>query len=155
MLELAREHNADLPGVEWILGDGTTLAPIADASADVCFSHVVFQHIPDPAITLGYVREMGRILRAGGWAGFQISNAPEIHRAPSAVRRLRGWWHSRGGRGPKGQADPAWRGSAVELASLERAANESGLELERVVGEGTQFCFVLLRRGDDQEHAVS
>ncbi len=89
MLELARAHNPGLANVEWVLGDGTTLAPIADRSADACFSHVVFQHLPDPAITLGYVREMGRVLRPGGWAGFQVSNAPEIHRRPSPSRRAR------------------------------------------------------------------
>ena len=54
MLELAATENPQLAErVEWILGDGETLAPIPDASADVCCSHVVFQHIPDPEVTLG------------------------------------------------------------------------------------------------------
>src|SRR3954470_2705623 len=74
MLEQARELNARLTNVTWHHGDGTTLNPIADASVDAVVSHVVFQHIPDPQVTLGYVREMGRVLRPGGWAAFQISN---------------------------------------------------------------------------------
>ena len=145
MLELARAHNPGLANVEWLLGDGTTLAPIADRSADACFSHVVFQHLPDPAITLGYVREMGRVLRPGGWAGFQVSNSPEIHRRPSPAARARTWLRAARGRGPRGQGHEAWRGSAVDLAELESVAGEAGLELKRTVGAGTQFCFVRLR----------
>jgi len=146
MLELARAENPGLGEVEWILGDGRALAGIADASADVCFSHVVFQHIPDPEVTLGYVREIARVLRPGGWAAFGVSNAPDVHRPPPPAARARGWLRALARRGPRGQAHPAWRGSAVELARLEAVARETGLELDRVTGAGTQFCYVLARR---------
>jgi SAM-dependent methyltransferase len=143
MLELAERHNPGLDAVRWLRGDGTSLAGIADASADVCFSHVVFQHIPDPAVTLGYVREMGRVLRPGGWSAFQVSNEPRVHRR----RRLR--------RGPSapGQGEPEWLGSAVDLAELRAAADQGGMDVERVTGEGTQFCLVLLRRRETQPAA--
>jgi SAM-dependent methyltransferase len=130
MLELAREHNPGLGTVEWLLGDGHTLAGVADASADGVFSHVVFQHIPDPAITLGYVAEMGRVLRPGGWAAFQFSNDPRVHRR----RRWRG-----------GERHPAWRGSAVDLGALRAAADAAGLGVEALTGAGTQFCLVRLQ----------
>jgi SAM-dependent methyltransferase len=145
MLGLAREHNPALDNVEWVLGDGRTLAPIADASADACFSHVVFQHLPDPAMALGYVREVARVLRPGGWAAIQVSDAPELHRRPSLARRARALLDAARGRGPRGQAHPAWRGSAVDLERLRAVAAESGLAVERTVGAGTQFCFVRLR----------
>ncbi len=88
MLDRARALNPHLDTVTWLHGDGTGLTGVADASADALVSHVVFQHIPDPLVTLGYVREMGRVLRPGGWAAFQISNDAEIHRsAPSRDRR--------------------------------------------------------------------
>ena len=144
MLRRAREANPQLTNVEWVHGDGTTLTGIPDASADVVFSHVVFQHIPDPATTLGYVREMGRVLRPGGWAAFQASNDPSIHRPwrqPLGRRLLRAL-----GRAPKGLDHPAWLGSAVELEDLRAAAAAGGLDVERLDGEGTQFCLVLLRR---------
>lgn len=146
MLDLARRHNPELENVEWIEADGRSLEPIEDRSADVCFSHVVFQHIPDPGVTLGYVREMGRVLRPGGWAAFQVSTAPGVHRRRSIGERVRA--HLRGalGRGPRGQSHPAWLGSAVDLAELGRVAGAAGLTLERTAGEGTQFCFVLLRK---------
>jgi SAM-dependent methyltransferase len=139
MIELAREHNPELRNVEWIVGDGTTLTGIADASADVCFSHVVLQHLPDPEISLGYIREMGRVLRPGGWAAFQFSNAPSVHRRPGPLARLR--------RGrPRALGDPRWLGSSLRLDAVSTAARGGGLSVERVVGEGRQHCVALARK---------
>ena len=145
MLARARELNPKLANVEWTLGDGRTLSAIASASVDACFSHVVFQHLPDPEITLGYVREIGRVLRPGGWAALHVSNQPEIHRRPSPWRRLLARARDTTGRGPRGQTDPAWLGSAVDLSRLRETADGANMETERVAGEGTQHCLVLLR----------
>src|SRR3954471_3329107 len=143
MLARARELNAHLPNVTWHAGDGATLRPLADAAVDAVVSHVVFQHVPDPAITYGYVAEMGRVLRAGGRAAFQVSDDPGLHagrhRPPSRLPALLG-------RAPRGQRDPAWRGSAVDLEELRSRALAGGLRTERVDGAGTQFCLVALRR---------
>ena len=146
MLAQAQELNEGLDNVRWLKGDGTTLGGVEDASVDGCFSHVVFQHIPDPAITLGYVREMGRVLRPGGWAAFQVSNDPSIHRPRSAGDRLKRRLVGIVRPAPKGQDDPAWLGSAVGLDELREAAGSAGLAVERVEGAGTQFCLVRLRR---------
>jgi SAM-dependent methyltransferase len=146
MLERARTLGEDLEGVDWILGDGTSLAGIDDASADVCLSHVVFQHIPDPRITLSYIREIGRVLRPGGWAAFQISNDPGIHRRRTGREGLSIRWRALTGRGPRGQADPAWLGSYVSIGALREAVEAGGMELTRVAGEGRQLCFVLARK---------
>jgi SAM-dependent methyltransferase len=127
MLARARTEHPALENVEWLLGDGETLAGVPDASADGVFSHVVFQHIPDPAITLGYVAEMGRVLRPGGWAAFQVSNDPELHARAA-------------------DHDPAWRGSAVDLDELRTAAQDAGLRVERIVREDTPWCLVRLTR---------
>lgn len=145
MLELARELNPGLSNVDWVLGDGISLRGIEDESADGCVSHVVFQHIPDPELTLGYVREIGRVLRPGGWAAFQVSNDPAVHRAEAhggtlarAARRV-----GRAiGRGPRGTEEREWLGSAVELGAVREAAADGGVEVEQVVGEGTQFCLI-------------
>jgi SAM-dependent methyltransferase len=150
MLELARQYNPRLDNVRWLLGDGTTLAGIEDASADACVSHVVFQHIPDPAVTMGYVREMGRVLRPGGWAAFHVSNDPAVHR-----HRL--GWKQRAlalvGRGPSGQAEREWLGSSVDLEELGAAARDGGMRVERILREGSQFCTVLLRKPADRTRA--
>jgi SAM-dependent methyltransferase len=146
MLELAKDNCQGLENVEFLLGDGVSLRGLGDASADACVSHVVFQHIPDPDVTLGYIREIGRVLRPGGWAAFQISNDRAIHRRRTGREgwriRLKAWL----GRGPRGQADPSWLGSAIDLDDLRRAASDGGMRVERVSGEGTQMCYVLTRR---------
>ncbi|MFL5895592.1 MAG: class I SAM-dependent methyltransferase [Thermoleophilaceae bacterium] len=144
MLRQAQELLGDVENVDWIHGDGSSLAPLADGSVGACFSFVVFQHLPDPAITLDYVREMGRVLRPRGWSAFQISNDPSIHKPRGRDWRLT--LKSLVGRAPRGQSHPAWLGSAVDLCELERTANEAGMDVERVEGAGTQFCLVLLRR---------
>jgi SAM-dependent methyltransferase len=143
MLTRARELNPALENVAWLHGGGESLAGVEDASADGCFSHVVFQHLPDPELTLGYVREMGRVLRPGGWAAFGLSTDPAVHRP----RRRLGWRLAAAlGRGPRGQEDPAWLGSAVPLVRLERCADEAGLELERVLHPDSQFTLVSASR---------
>jgi SAM-dependent methyltransferase len=143
MLARAHELNADVRNVTWLHGDGRSLAGIADASLDGCFSHVVFQHLPDPELTLGYVREMARVLRPGGWAAFGVSTDPAVHRPR---RRLRWRLAAALGRGPRAQEHPAWLGSAVPLERLRATAAASGLDLERVRYPDSQFTLVLARR---------
>jgi SAM-dependent methyltransferase len=140
MLAHARRHHAELENVTWIHGDGETLGGLPDGAFDACVSFVVFQHLPEPELTYGYVREMGRVLRPGGWAAFQVSNDPQVHRRPRLPGRL--------ARRAPGRAyrDPAWRGSAVEISRLSEAGAAAGLTVERIEGQGTQFCHVLARR---------
>lgn len=146
MIDLARRHHGGLDNIEWIVGDGQSLRPIADGSVDGCLSHVVFQHIPDPEITLGYVSEMGRVLKPGGWAAFQVSNDARVHRRRRGLRTQLSRLAGAAGRAPRGRDHPAWLGSAVDLDELRETARGSSLELERVLGEGTQFCAVRARR---------
>ena len=146
MLARAAQLNPDLRNVEWIHGDGRSLAGVQAGAVDACVSHVVFQHLPDPALTLAYVREMGRVLRPGGWAAFQVSTDPSIHRPPGALRRLAARVGRGHGPGARVVEHPAWLGSAVDPADLRRAAEGAGLALDRMEGVGTQFTTVLARR---------
>jgi SAM-dependent methyltransferase len=143
MLAIARNENGGLANVEWIHGDGVSLSGIGDGVADAVVSHVVFQHIPDPQITLGYIREVGRVLRPGGVAALHVSNDKAVHEWRAGFGdRLRAVV----GRAPKGQTHEAWTGSAVDLDEVRAAAADGGMELEKVVGEGTQYMVVRLRR---------
>jgi SAM-dependent methyltransferase len=147
MLARAQELNAHLSNVRWVHGDGRGLGAVQDGAADALVSHVVFQHIPDPEVVLAYVRELGRVLRPGGWAAFTVSTDPAVHR-PRALRRRLAWRLAAAvRRGPRAQEHPAWLGSAVRVEALERAAQAGGLALERVLDPGTQFTTVLARRG--------
>ncbi len=148
MLDVARELNPQLENVRWMLGDGVSLNGIDDESVDVCQSYVVFHHIPDPEITLGYIGEIGRVLRPGGWAAAQISNQPAKHLRQPFRRRLKFAWRALRKRGPRGQNHAAWRGSSIDLDRLRAVAGEAGMTLERVVGEGQIYCLVLLRKLD-------
>jgi SAM-dependent methyltransferase len=143
MLARARELNAHLANVEWIQGDGVSLNPVDDGSVDALISHVVFQHIPDPAVTLGYVAEMGRVLRPGGWAAFQVSTDPEVHRRRPGVRRRVA---AALGRAPRGQDQPEWLGSAVDLDDLRAVARESAMTVAAIAHPNTQFSIVRLER---------
>lgn len=146
MLTRAQRLNPELDNVSWTLGDGSTLHPVSDASVDACVSIVVLQHVPDPAITLAYVRELGRVLAPGGWAALQVSNDPAIHRPRDPL-----WWRLKAvvGWAPRGQRHPAWLGCAVDLHELGEVAAEASLRLEQVWGAGTQYCQLLLRRLDE------
>ena len=142
MLGLAQDLSPDLANVDWVLGDGSTLAAVPDSSADGCFSFVTFQHIPDPELTFSYIREMGRVLRPGGWAAFQLSTSPTPGSRPALATRLRLAALALLRRGPRGQTHPAWVGSTVEVDDLRAAAAEAGLEIRRLVGAGTLFSLV-------------
>lgn len=143
MLARARRLNAELGNVRWMLGDGASLAGVPDQSIHSCVSVVVLQHVPDPQITLGYVRELGRVLAPRGWAALQVSNNPDAHR-PRVRWRMR--LNAVLGRAPKGMRHPAWVGSAVELPALRSVAEEAAIDVEKVWGEGSTYCQVLLRK---------
>ncbi len=145
MLTRARDYNPQLENVQWIHGDGSSLAPLPDESFDACISFVVFQHLPDPKLTYGYVREVGRVLRVGGWAAIQVSNDPKIHERPKGLARVRELLRATLKIGPRTHHE-AWRGSAVDLEELKSAAREGGMEVERIKNPGSLFCFVLARR---------
>lgn len=143
MLARARTLNGHLANVDWIQGDGISLDGIDDGSVDALISHVVFQHIPDPAVTLGYVADMGRVLRRGGWAAFQVSTDPAVHRRRPGVRRRVA---AALGRAPQGQDQPEWLGSAVDLDDLRAVARESAMTVAAIAHPNTQFSIVRLER---------
>jgi SAM-dependent methyltransferase len=68
MLSRAKDHNTELKNVTWLHGDGTTVTGVDEERATACVSQVVFQHIPDPQITLGYIRDRGVCVWAH-WGG--------------------------------------------------------------------------------------
>jgi SAM-dependent methyltransferase len=148
MIARARSLNGDLENVTWVQGDGRSLEGVDDAGVDLVLSYVVFQHIPDPQITLGYIRDIGRVLRPGGQAAFQVSNDPAAHVRSRYRTRPSLRWRllTLAGRTPRGRLDPAWLGSMVELDDVRDAADAGGMDVERVEHAGTQFCLVRLRR---------
>ena len=159
--EMISRAKANLRGLENVSlheGNGSDLALFADRSFDFVFSYITFQHIPKPAITLGYIREAGRVLKSGGHFYFQVNNMPvDIRgrlrlrsRLASIVRRRREPREAAAGepaetaalRGPKGLDHPAWRGSRLSVAQLEKACRAADLKILGLRGEGTQYLWV-------------
>ncbi|MBK9385535.1 MAG: class I SAM-dependent methyltransferase [Planctomycetes bacterium] len=70
MVARARERLAHLPNLSFVEGDGSSL-PLPDDSADLVFSHVVFQHVPRRLVPR-YFAEALRVLRPGGSFVFQL-----------------------------------------------------------------------------------
>ena len=128
-----------------MIGDGASLTGVEDASHDLVVSHVVFQHIPDARIQLGYVAEFARVLRPGGIAAFVLSTDPELHR-PRPQQSRRGFFRAMAGRTPSGKDEPEWLGSWVPLDALGAAATDAGLALEQIEGSGTKHTYVRARR---------
>jgi SAM-dependent methyltransferase len=134
------------PTVEFIVGDGHTLAPIADGTVDLLLSFTVFQHIPSTPVILGYLTEAGRTLKPGGVFVFQWNNQPgaarwRVRRAVLSFlqrTRIRGERH--------GRHAPQFLGSRVPLRVVERALGRAGLELIEVKGAGTLYCWAWATR---------
>ncbi|MGH9029501.1 MAG: class I SAM-dependent methyltransferase, partial [Acidimicrobiales bacterium] len=152
MIQRARLALADLDNVDLMVGNGLDLGGVDDASVDVAYSFIVFQHIPDPSITCGYIREIGRVLRPGGWTVFQVSELPEIHRRDTWVEgagitsNVRQVLSGALRRRPRGCLAPQWLGSAVDRAELLGALDDGGLVFDDSVGDGSQFCLVNAHR---------
>lgn len=93
--------------VETLVGDGCTLAPLADDSVDFAFSYVVFQHIPSKEVIRSYVREVRRVLRPGGVFKFLVKHTP---------------WRT------DGHVD-TWHGVDVDERDVEQWRAENGFDL--------------------------
>jgi SAM-dependent methyltransferase len=81
MIALAREKLQDVPHAHAHVSDGASLSDFEDESFDFVYSYEVFQHIPSREVVLQYLREIERVLRAGGLARLQFNGLPETQAA--------------------------------------------------------------------------
>ena len=82
MLAIASKLNRHNDRVKYILNTGDDLSSFADGSLDFVYSNIVLQHIP-PHLTVSYLKEFVRVLRAGGAAVFQLPS----HERPQSDQR--------------------------------------------------------------------
>lgn len=148
MISQAQAHLTDCPNVHLSVGNGMDLAEFADASLDFVFSTLVFQHIPDPAITFSYIREIGRVLVPGGQAYFQVNTLSNLRLlARRILVRLLSLLPSRFHASWVNYAyEPAWRGSRLKRKDCERVVAEAGLVLDWMNGVGTQYTWIYCHR---------
>jgi len=83
----ARRNLRGIPHAHVHVTSGDGLGIFAAEYFDFIYSYIVFQHIPDPAIVLNYLREARRTLKTGGVLCCQLRGAPplasEMQREPS------------------------------------------------------------------------
>jgi SAM-dependent methyltransferase len=158
MIARAASRWGHLANVRFIAVDGEDLAVIDDASIDLVFSFLVLQHVTSPEIVLGYLRECGRVLRAGGTAFLQLRTGESGLRGflrrlvGREERRPRHWFAQGLDWQPPTRATPektaairekaAWKGCRVPLGEVLRTCRRSGLEVGDVEGGGTQYTFL-------------
>ena len=128
MIQGARRRLADHGNVTFHVGNGSDLAPIADSSADLVFSYIVFQHIPSREAIEGYVRDAARVLKEGGAFKFQVNGDP----SPAYAGHERDTW--------LGEVF-----SEPEVAAMLTAAGFSQIAAE---GAGTQYYVVTAIKGE-------
>lgn len=129
------------PGVEFQVGNGSSLQPIDDGSVDFVLSFTVFQHIPDPGVIAAYVGEAGRVLRPGGVFVFQWNNQPgalrwRMNRSFLALLQRVGI-----GRDRHGRDAPEFLGSRLSLDRIRSMLDAAALRLVASKGEGSLFAW--------------
>lgn len=72
MVEMASRYLADVPNASVQLNDGCSLPGLSDGSVDFVYSHLAFQHFTRFEIVDGYLAEIRRVLRPGGY--FRVQN---------------------------------------------------------------------------------
>lgn len=81
MIRRARDANADVEGLSFVVNHASDLSRFPDASFDLVYSAIVLQHVPDRGAIESYVCEFCRVLRPGGLAVFSLpSHIPAIFR---------------------------------------------------------------------------
>jgi SAM-dependent methyltransferase len=140
MLERAKDVVAN-PKVRFVLGDGSSLAPIPDRSVDLVITFTVFQHIPAQDVIEAYVHEAGRVLRPGGVFVCQWNNEPgarwwAIRRGALSLLQRTGIWKERHAR-----HDAAFLGSKVETRTMTAWAASAGLDMVGTRNEGTLYAW--------------
>jgi SAM-dependent methyltransferase len=119
MIEAAQARLSGCPNVHFHPSTGRDLAPLPDASVDLVFSYIVFQHIPSREVIENYVREAARVLRPDGALKFQVNGGPEQPAQPDT-----------------------WLGVTFSCDEIRLMLEQPGFRLLGVEGAGTQY-FVL------------
>ena len=60
-------ENGEADRVSFVRGNGVDFHQVASKSIDMVFSVIAFQHIPDLEVQYNYWREIGRVLKPGGY----------------------------------------------------------------------------------------
>jgi SAM-dependent methyltransferase len=144
-----RQQVLQIPNIRYQVVSGQDLALYGDESMDLCFSYIVFQHIPEISVILNYVREMGRVLKKGGIALFQVNG---FHRLKFPGENFLYWGICDTGRLRKlgiltrpclrfGKLN-SWDGVPVSVGELQSTCAHAKLTDVQFRNVGTQYMWV-------------
>lgn len=126
MITQARERLRDYPNVFLYETSGVDFSELPDDYFDLIFSVYVLQHVPDVSVVHSNIRDACRTLKPGGLFKFQVCGID--HEAYARI--------------PK----DTWTGAAFSEDEIRRAARESGVKLVSILGYGSQYTWVILRK---------
>lgn len=143
MVEQARELVPD-EHVRFEVGDGSSLRPLADASADFICTFTVFQHQRSRDLIAGYLVECGRVLKPGGVLAAQWNNLPPLKYRLDTIK-----WKLRRKRLDDAAATRTaaeFRGTTATVKWIRAQLAQAGLQVAGTKGEGTLFAWVWARK---------
>lgn len=151
MVARARELVPD-ERVRFVVGDGTSLPTVADASVDLVLTYTVFQHVTDDAVIASYLHDCRRVLRPGGllvaqWNGQDRATWWALRRRLRVIRARLGL----APRHARAREAAPFLGTRVPVDRMRAALRDAGLVAERITGGGTLFSWVWARRPDGPE----
>lgn len=129
MIRQAQARLSEIPNLHFHETSGVDLALFPDESFDVVFSAYVFQHVPSAEAIEANLREAFRVLRPRGVFKF-ITNG--VHLCPSSP-------------GEELRQD-TWSGAPFPEQEVRRVAISLNAQVLGVIGDGTQYCWSLLRK---------
>lgn len=126
MIRQARARLGHLSNLHFRETNGIDLSLFPDDYFDVVFCAYVFQHVPSAEAIESNIREAYRVLKPRGVFKF-VTNAVS-HAEYLAMEK------------------DTWSGAPFPEQRLRELARDLGAQLMGVVGDGTQYCWTLLRK---------
>lgn len=126
MIARARERLGNLENVSFHETSGVDFAALPSNYFDMIFSVYVFQHVPTVDVIHANIRDALRVLKPGGLFKFQTCSitAEEYARMEKDT----------------------WTGASFTEEDIRRAARENGAKLVSFLGLGTQYCWTILQK---------
>lgn len=141
--EMVKRAQEFTPAVHFQQTSGVDLKEFKDASFDLVFSLIVYQHLPSQKLVLNYLSETARVLKPGGLTLFQLPTSyfpqwkcfywklilRKKHVAPNRNR-------------------VSFRGIRLNAEIIQKHAFRLGLIPEIVLFEGTYYTYFRFAKGD-------
>ncbi len=142
MIRQARQRLAHRPHVRVLENSGADLAGLPGGHFDLCYSFIVFQHVPDRRVVVDYLREAYRVLKPRGLLKVQVGGV-------FASNPFRHYYAQR--------ATDTWEGVRFTMSEIVGAVEDVGFRvLSAYHADETQlYLWVVARKdGPDEWESV-